>query len=65
MTETNFSFLKVDGEKIVDENGNNVILKGAGLGGWMKYVSSLSPAYKPFLCTVVHDQSPVHTSPHP
>ncbi|KAI5838510.1 glycoside hydrolase superfamily [Morchella snyderi] len=35
MTETKFSFLKVDGEKIVDGNGNNVTLKGAGLGGWM------------------------------
>lgn len=28
-------FLKVDGQKIVDEQGNNVVLKGLGLGGWM------------------------------
>lgn len=47
MTQTKFSFLKVDGEKIVDENGDNVILKGAGLGGWMKYVFFLSTTYKP------------------
>ena len=33
-----FSFsqgLKTSGQKIVDENGNEVILKGMGLGGWM------------------------------
>ncbi|EMD35775.1 glycoside hydrolase family 5 protein [Gelatoporia subvermispora B] len=29
------SFLKVDGTKIVDGDGNEVILRGAGLGGWM------------------------------
>lgn len=28
-------FLKVDGQKIVDEKGNYVVLKGLGLGGWM------------------------------
>lgn len=28
-------FLRVDGEKVVDEKGNPVILRGAGLGGWM------------------------------
>ncbi len=28
-------FLKVDGKKIVDERGNNVLLRGMGLGGWM------------------------------
>lgn len=28
-------FLKVDGKKIVDEKGNNVLLRGMGLGGWM------------------------------
>jgi endoglucanase len=27
--------LKVDGKKIVDNHGNEVILKGMGLGGWM------------------------------
>lgn len=30
------SLLKVSGTKLVDENGNEVILRGAGLGGWMK-----------------------------
>lgn len=28
-------YLKVDGKRIVDENGNNVLLRGMGLGGWM------------------------------
>ena len=32
------SFLKVEGTKIVDGNGKEVILRGAGLGGWMKCV---------------------------
>jgi hypothetical protein len=28
-------YLKVQGEKVVDDSGNPVILRGAGLGGWM------------------------------
>src|ERR1700761_4243569 len=28
-------FLKVDGQKIVNEKGQNVLLRGMGLGGWM------------------------------
>lgn len=28
-------FLKADGKKIVNEKGQNVLLKGMGLGGWM------------------------------
>ncbi len=28
-------FLRAEGKNIVDENGNNVILRGMGLGGWM------------------------------
>ena len=28
-------FLRQDGQKIVDEKGNNVLLRGLGLGGWM------------------------------
>jgi hypothetical protein len=32
------SFLKVEGTKIVDGDGKEVVLKGAGLGGWMKFV---------------------------
>lgn len=27
--------LRVEGEKVVDAKGNSVILRGAGLGGWM------------------------------
>ncbi|KAA1470951.1 glycoside hydrolase family 5 protein [Dentipellis sp. KUC8613] len=29
------SFLKVSGRKLVDERGEEVVLRGAGLGGWM------------------------------
>ena len=32
------SFLRVSGTKIVDEEDREVILRGAGLGGWMWYV---------------------------
>ncbi|RUA18430.1 MAG: glycosyl hydrolase family 5, partial [Flavobacteriia bacterium] len=28
-------FLHTDGQKIVDAQGNNVLLRGLGLGGWM------------------------------
>ncbi|UOB16635.1 cellulase family glycosylhydrolase [Abyssalbus ytuae] len=28
-------FLHAEGQKIVDENGNNILLRGLGLGGWM------------------------------
>src|SRR5450432_693871 len=28
-------FLKADGKKSVNENGDNVVLRGVGLGGWM------------------------------
>ena len=28
--------LKVDGERVVDEKGNTIVLRGAGIGGWMK-----------------------------
>jgi len=28
-------FLRVSGETIVDQKGNQIILRGAGLGGWM------------------------------
>lgn len=28
-------WLKVDGKRIVDEKGNNILLRGMGLGGWM------------------------------
>jgi hypothetical protein len=30
------SFIKVEGTKLVDGSGKNIILRGAGLGGWMK-----------------------------
>ena len=32
------AYLKVSGTKIVDQNGEEIILRGAGLGGWMKCV---------------------------
>jgi hypothetical protein len=28
-------YLRVQGEKVIYEKGNTVILRGAGLGGWM------------------------------
>ncbi len=35
------SLLKISGTKIVNEQGNEIVLRGAGLGGWMKSVNSL------------------------
>ena len=32
---TSAQFLKTDGQKIVDPNGKEIILRGIGLGGWM------------------------------
>ena len=32
--------LKVRGDKVVDGNGDAVTLRGAAIGGWMKYVLS-------------------------
>ena len=39
------SLLKVSGTKIVDEQDRETVLRGAGLGGWMKYVISLFSPY--------------------
>ncbi|KAF4565599.1 Endo-1,4-beta-xylanase 5 [Pleurotus pulmonarius] len=36
------SLLKVSGTKIVDEDGKEVILRGAGLGGWMNMENFIS-----------------------
>ncbi|KAK7045939.1 Endo-1,4-beta-xylanase 5 [Paramarasmius palmivorus] len=36
------SLLKVSGTKLVDENGKEVILRGAGLGGWMNMENFIS-----------------------
>ncbi|KIM87823.1 glycoside hydrolase family 5 protein [Piloderma croceum F 1598] len=36
------SYLKVSGTKIVDVNGQEVILRGAGLGGWMNMENFIS-----------------------
>ncbi|KAF8966808.1 glycoside hydrolase [Flammula alnicola] len=36
------SLLKISGTKIVDEHGNEVILRGAGLGGWMNMENFIS-----------------------
>jgi hypothetical protein len=40
---TNMSILKISGTKIVNEKGEEVVLRGAGLGGWMKQVSVQRP----------------------
>ncbi|KAJ7644006.1 glycoside hydrolase, partial [Roridomyces roridus] len=36
------SLIKVSGTKLVDESGNEVILRGAGLGGWMNMENFIS-----------------------
>ncbi|KAF6741194.1 endo-1,4-beta-glucanase [Ephemerocybe angulata] len=36
------SLLKVSGTKIVDEEGNETVLRGAGLGGWMNMENFIS-----------------------
>ena len=36
------SFLKVSGTKLVDGEGHEVILRGAGLGGWMNMENFIS-----------------------
>lgn len=41
------SFLKISGTKIVDKDGKEVILRGAGLGGWMKYVLPITASCYP------------------
>jgi len=42
---TNMSFLKVSGTKIVDGNGKETILRGAGLGGWMNMENFINGMY--------------------
>lgn len=37
--------LKVKGDKVVDQNGSSVVLRGAAIGGWMKYASAVSFFY--------------------
>jgi aryl-phospho-beta-D-glucosidase BglC (GH1 family) len=39
-------FLKTDGQKIVNEKGENVLLRGAGLGGWMLQEGYMLRVYK-------------------
>lgn len=40
------SFLRVSGNKIVDAQGVEVVLRGAGLGGWMWYDCTVAwPAF--------------------
>lgn len=38
------SILKVKGTQVVDGEGNPIILRGAGLGGWLKFVAIQSPS---------------------
>jgi hypothetical protein len=35
-SEPPMAYLKVSGTKIVDKDDKEIILRGAGLGGWMK-----------------------------
>lgn len=46
MAAPEYSFLKVQGERVVDGAGTDVILRGAGLGGWMKSVSPSPPSLR-------------------
>lgn len=34
--------LRVEGDKIVDENGKKVTLRGTAIGGWLKYFMTLT-----------------------
>lgn len=36
------AYIKVSGTKLVDKDGKEIILRGAGIGGWMKYVQGPS-----------------------
>lgn len=42
--------LKVKGNKVVDDNGNEVLLRGAAIGGWMKYVGPYYSCHHSLLC---------------
>lgn len=33
-------FLRVDGNNIIDGGGNDIVMRGAALGGWMKYANT-------------------------
>ncbi len=46
------SLLKISGTKIVNEQGNEIVLRGAGLGGWMKCVNSLFNESKAMLTPI-------------
>lgn len=40
-------FLRVKGDTIVDGNGEGVVMRGAALGGWMKYADDQILCYSP------------------
>jgi endoglucanase len=39
-------YLQVDGSRIVDEHGSEIILRGVGLGGWMNMENFIT-GYRP------------------
>ena len=39
-------YLRADGQRIVNEKGENVLLKGIGLGGWMLQEGYMLRIYK-------------------
>ncbi|KAL4742630.1 glycoside hydrolase superfamily [Aspergillus similis] len=41
--------LRVDENKVVDDNGNKAILRGAAIGGWLKYYALSTTSHNPFL----------------
>lgn len=44
--------LRIEGEQVVDGQGNPIILRGAGLGGWMKYVQDEPRDFEPMLILI-------------
>lgn len=43
------AYIKVSGTKLVDANGKELILRGAGLGGWMKCVEYQDKHARPLI----------------
>lgn len=52
-------FLKVEGEKVIDSKGNSVILRGAGLGGWMNMENFMYLSHRHPPCNKRADHVPI------
>jgi hypothetical protein len=40
--------LRVDGNNVINDNGNEVIRRGAAIGGWMEYYALSTTSKNPF-----------------